>query len=918
MSSIEQGVAERATTRENELAAARPVRRLAQLDGLRGAAALIVVVFHYMAMLHPRNVPDFAQDPSRLADTPLGILWNGPFAVFVFFVLSGFVIAGAAARRSDQFAANTVSRYVRLAIPMLASVLLAYALLSVFPTAAQDLAASLDAPSGWLSYTAQAPLPSLPAVLYEGALGSFLSGGSALNNVLWTMQIELLGSLALFAIYWAGAARVPVRFLLLAVFAAIGLLVLGNAYLCFVTGALLYEAHRRGMLARVPAWASVSALAAGVLIGAPGEGFAARMGLDALPGGLHPGNPWGLAPVVAATLIVFATLRLAILTRLFSATAMQWLGRVSFALYLVHVPLLYTVVAWERVTLGLPEILVAVLYGTLVLGLAHLFTVAVDEPTIRLLPGLRNRLPSPKNRAAASAVCPGNTGRADGERQPLWPWVLGASAVMMLPALANGVPFLYFDSVGYISRPSGFLDLLSRLPFVDLPPPPEVPAPPQTAVPGAGNPAPLTEDGPRVEHRGRSMYYRIVGWTALVTGQLWPLVALHAAMASFALALVWSRVAGWRVGWGWLGLVVVLTFFTPLGLFVGMAMPDILAGILVLCVVSLMLGWDALDRGERLALAAIAMFAMVSHLSHMLLGFGLAMPLYAARARAASAGRGVATVMSALVVAAALETGYGWMQTRGGDVVLLSRPHIVAHLIDDGPAVGYLQRTCPKTGFAMCRFAGDLPVDWIAFLFDAEDPEQGLYASAPGALQIAITEEQLPLAWAVLVDDPIGVIGFAFRASVEQMVRFGVADVPITPEEFERFGHHFPERVAEATRMSPLFRHFEVLRLVTATTWTLVAVTFAMGAISAWRMAAGGVTGQQRTVIAAVAAILAGLVLNAVICGVLASPYERFQARIVWLWPLAMFMLALGGGTALPRTMAGTAPDPRNVTETRP
>ena len=239
--------------------------RIAALDGLRGVAAVIVVVFHYLSMLHPSFVENFAEGTLHwLARTPVTLLWNGNFAVLVFFVLSGFVMAAAAHRRADQLLANLVTRYVRLGLPAATSVLLALAWLSAFPTAAQDLARSLEAPSPWLGYTLQGELPSVWEALYEGAVGIFVTGQSSINNVLWTMKIELFGSIALFAIYWGARDSVILRLAGLAALSVLCLTVLRDAYLCFVAGALFYEARRRDLLARLPAWSSALALAAGI------------------------------------------------------------------------------------------------------------------------------------------------------------------------------------------------------------------------------------------------------------------------------------------------------------------------------------------------------------------------------------------------------------------------------------------------------------------------------------------------------------------------------------------------------------------------------------------------------------------------------------------------------------------------------
>jgi len=78
----------------------RPQGRIDSLDGLRGLAALVVVVHHVM---HANGSLDFATGLDGRAQgswvvrtltfTPLHIVWAGTEAVLVFFVLSGLVLA---------------------------------------------------------------------------------------------------------------------------------------------------------------------------------------------------------------------------------------------------------------------------------------------------------------------------------------------------------------------------------------------------------------------------------------------------------------------------------------------------------------------------------------------------------------------------------------------------------------------------------------------------------------------------------------------------------------------------------------------------------------------------------------------------------------------------------------------------------
>ncbi len=366
--------------------------RVTALDGLRGVAAFIVVVFHFLCLLVPWAVPDMVPGPVAAADTPIAILWNGPFAVSVFFVLSGFVIAAAAQRRHDSIVTNLVTRYFRLAVPMTVSVLLAWGLLTLLPTATLALEADMATPSKWLGYTFQGDIPSFFYAVYDGLLGSFKNGWSSFNNVLWTMQYELIGSVGIFIIYWLTGARSHLVFVALLGCSVLAVALMTLPFLAFVTGVVLYEVCvRAGVRARY-AIVPVIAFVVGMLLGAPGQGAHERIGLPEVPEALALGYPQGLLPVIAATLILYGVLNHGRLAALFDTSIARWLGRISFPLYLVHVPLLYTVVAYARVNFDIDVIVLGVLYVAAVLALAHLFTLVIEEPGLRVLQRLRSAL----------------------------------------------------------------------------------------------------------------------------------------------------------------------------------------------------------------------------------------------------------------------------------------------------------------------------------------------------------------------------------------------------------------------------------------------------------------------------------------------------------------------------------------------
>lgn len=367
------------------------------LDGLRGLAAFNVVLFHFACAFYPHAVSEYDPVPWAIADTPLAIVYNGGFAVAVFFVLSGFVIATAAAQSRRPVLETLALRYLRLALPVTASVVVAWLLLQAFPGTVAILKPLIG--SRWLDYVYDGDLPGLPQALGHGLAGVFVSGNSFYNNVLWTMKIELIGSWAIYVIYALATGRA--RLVLLAALLLAGLALLRPEYSAFAIGALMREAHAGSRLPRRFAWA---ALVFGLVVGATMQGYGQRImpfaDADVFGGVLRPGEPHKVWHVLAAAALIYAVLNLPVVARQLARRLPVFLGRISFGLYLVHVPILLTVMAGLYPVLpltGAARILVLLaLFVPLSVAAGHLFTLAVDEPVIGLLQTLKaQRRPHP-------------------------------------------------------------------------------------------------------------------------------------------------------------------------------------------------------------------------------------------------------------------------------------------------------------------------------------------------------------------------------------------------------------------------------------------------------------------------------------------------------------------------------------------
>jgi peptidoglycan/LPS O-acetylase OafA/YrhL len=357
--------------------------RFRSLDGLRGVAALIVV-FHHCLLALPAAanltaIPAVGTPIWWLEFTPLKLLTAGNEAVLIFFVLSGFVLALPVLRsRSYDWVGYYFRRTLRLYLPVVASIAFAAVLIYAHPQRSGNGSSWVD------TYSVKSP----DWGLFLRALDIF-EPANAVNNPLWTLRWEMIFSLSL-PLFVFGAVLVRKRWVPV-LLGAIVLVTLGTLkdvsfllYLpVFFCGAVLAVNADRLLewSTRIRGRRGVSFAWLGLLLGGATLLIAHWLLQPFLLHAVVLDEVLLALSFVGASVIV----AVAFLWRPFEAALtiapIRWLGRVSFSLYLVHVPIILAAANIFGRGHWLMTIAVAIPVSLVV---AELFARFVEQPAHRL------------------------------------------------------------------------------------------------------------------------------------------------------------------------------------------------------------------------------------------------------------------------------------------------------------------------------------------------------------------------------------------------------------------------------------------------------------------------------------------------------------------------------------------------------
>jgi hypothetical protein len=419
---------------------------------------------------------------------------------------------------------------------------------------------------------------------------------------------------------------------------------------------------------------------------------------------------------------------------------------------------------------------------------------------------------------------------------------------LLWPALWNGFPIVFYDTGGYLNA------YVSGLP-VD----------------------------------GRSAIYGLFLWLG-IPSDFWIDILFQAAVITWLLILT-LRVHGFG-GRPWLAaaVTVALGAFTSLPWYAAQLMPDIWlpAGVLALYLLAFCL--TQLRRWEKIALGAVAAFAIAGHMATLALLAGLiaALALWRAvaprlrwprPALAAPALAAVAGVLLMLFANLALIGQFGLVP--GGANFLFGR------LIQTGIAARYLADHCPDQSLRLCAWRDRLPTNGDDWLWGEQSPLWQMKGGATG-----FEGEARRIVLDSLRDYPLRHVTAAVEGTLSQAVMVKTGDF-LTPWNshtramLKKYAPGAYPTFAAARQQQADFNFTGI---------NAVHVPVALGAMAglvvvvllAWR----GRWPRRHAAFALT--LLVALLGNAVICGALSNPHDRYQSRLAALAPLALIIAVLG------------------------
>jgi hypothetical protein len=420
------------------------------------------------------------------------------------------------------------------------------------------------------------------------------------------------------------------------------------------------------------------------------------------------------------------------------------------------------------------------------------------------------------------------------------------------------------------------------------------------------------------EMGARSAWFGLLLFVTAELGNLWVYAGLQSLAASYVVRRLWRAALGGGV-LEHLAVMALLAAGTTLPFFAGFAMPDLWAGLGLAAAASVLFLPETLGWASKAMLFILVLAGLTFHQSNALVAApAVAIATLAARAlwrvpwRRMAPGLGL--FIAALAIAIALQAGYAAAVRAASGDTLRSPPFLDARILADGPGRAYLRRSCAEgRRWALCRFK-DLPLNDSQDILWSGDADKGVFGRAGTAERIRIDKEQIRFVLSAIAADPAGSARAALINTWKTLISVNLED-PLRDPHFyltdpgwrdtfiADLVHDLGPCDPDERGCKPRFDPAPLALWHGGVCFIALAWLAWVASRPDWRRRA-----LDERLGPVIAFLLAAVLFNAAVTGVLSGPFARYQARIAWLPPMAA-LLAAGA------VLRSNAPRPTRITK---
>ena len=428
------------------------------------------------------------------------------------------------------------------------------------------------------------------------------------------------------------------------------------------------------------------------------------------------------------------------------------------------------------------------------------------------------------------------------EQRSVWVAAIAIPLLLLAPAIWNGYPLLQWDTGGYLARwYEGYL------------------VPSRSTVFGV---------------------YLHVGETS----GFWINLGLQ-ALATLWIIQLTLRVLEMAEPRRLMAISLVLILATALPWLASMLLTDIFAGLSVLALFILVMHGSRISTVEKCSLFVFIAFAGATHSATLAVLLGLCLtgwmlrPWLRARIPASGLRQGSLTIVAG--AAMLLTANYGlsgqFAWTPGGYGVAFGR------MLQDGIVTQYLKDHCPQQHLKLCPYRNELPPTaddflWGNSMFNTLGRFQGL------------NDEMGFIAAHSLAEYPAWQAEAALMATAHQLVHVATGEgtsvwIPHTYGIIERYIPSQTKPMRAARQQHWQLDFTAINRIHVPVALTSIVLVFALFGRGLWRRRLDDLTLLAGTVSLA-------LLGNAMVCGVISGPHDRYGARMAWIATLVVLLAA--------------------------